>query len=244
MKYLIMISLTLLFTSIFSTSYADPPLPTPVGRVVWVSGDSFKAIMANKEERLLQKTSVIYLHDLLKTNDKTQAEIVFTDNTLMTFHTDTSFSVDNYSFQGKNKKGSVGKSVMSLIEGGFRTVTGLIAKNNPSDYAVNTPVATIGVRGTDYTVQLKNGELFIGYNAGQPCVTSKNGSKELCLDNKTPYAKVASPNAAPEGITTKPEALTQDLKIVNATIAGFGTVGGGVGGGGRGGAITSFCISQ
>ena len=212
--------------------------------MVWVSGDSFKAIMENKEERLLQKTSVIYLHDLLQTNDKTQAEVVFTDNTLMTFHTDSKFSVDNYSFQGKDKKGSVGKSVMSLIEGGFRTVTGLIAKNNPSDYAVNTPVATIGVRGTDYTVQLKNGELFIGFTKGQPCVTSKNGKSQLCLDNKTPYAKVASATSAPEGLTTKPEVLSQDLKVVNATIAGFGTVGGVGGGGSKGSAITSFCISQ
>ena len=163
MKSIKMILLGLLLICVFQTGYADPPLPTPVGRVVWVKGDSFKAIMPNKEERLLQKTSVIYLQDRLVTNDNTKAEIVFTDNTIISFNINTNFLVDNYSFKPKDKKGSVGKSVMRLIEGGFRTITGLIAKNNPSDYTVNSPVATIGVRGTDYTVQLKDGELYIAY---------------------------------------------------------------------------------
>ena len=200
LKYLKLILMSFLLTCVFSASYADPPLPTPVGRVVWITGDSLKAVMPNKEERILQKTSVIYLHDVLVTNDKTKAEIVFTDNTLMTFQVNSRFSVDEYTFKGKDKKGSVGKSVMRLIEGGFRTITGLIAKNNPIDYAVNTPVATIGVRGTDYTVQLKGGEIYIAFKTGKPCVTP-NKIKQLCLDSKTPYAKVASATSAPEGMT-------------------------------------------
>ncbi len=239
-KYLKLILLGLMLCMMFDCVYADPPLPTPVGRVVWIKGDSFKAVMQNKEERLLQKTSVIYLHDVLITDDKTQAEIVFTDNTLMTFQPSSKFSVDDYSLKAKDKKGSVGKSVMGLIEGGFRTVTGLIAKNHPSDYAVNTPVATIGVRGTDYTVQLKNGQLFIGYKSGQPCVKSKNVKQELCLDSNTPYARVDSADSAPVGLTTKPDELSDNIDITPAKIAGFGTVGGG----GSSGGITSFCISQ
>lgn len=50
------ILLALLLFSVMQPSYADPPLPTPVGRVVWVQG-TLKAIMPNKEERLLQKTT-------------------------------------------------------------------------------------------------------------------------------------------------------------------------------------------
>lgn len=237
MQILKFILLALLLVSI---SYADPPLPAPVGRVVWVTGDSFKAVMPNnKEERLLKKTSVIYLHDLLITDDKTKAEIVFTDNTLMTFQSGTKFSVDDYAFKAKDKQGSVGKSVMRLLEGGFRTITGLIAKNNPPDYAVNTPVATIGVRGTDYTVQLKNGEMFIGFKEGKPCVKSNKNPTELCLDEKTPYAKVASATSVPEGMTTKPEVFKEELLVTPAKIAGFGSVGGT-----RSGGVTSFCINQ
>jgi hypothetical protein len=240
-KCLKLVLLAVFLTLMFGHSYSKTSTDTTsvqlqaVGRVVWVNGPSFKAMSADNSTRTLQKTSVIYLYDRLVTDAKTQAEIVFTDDTLITFHPATDFTVDNYAYD-KNQKSSVGKSVMSLIQGGFRTITGLIAKGNPSGYAVKTPVATIGVRGTDYTVQLDNGQLFIGYNHGVPCVTSNKVDQTLCLDDKTPYAKVSSANAAPQGLTVKPDELDQQTLITPAKIAGFGTI--------KNSSVTSFCISQ
>lgn len=224
---------------IAKTALADdvnPPMPVPVGRVVWVKG-SLTAVMPNKEERKLQRLSIIYLHDMLITDPQTYAQVVFTDNTLMTFRPGTKFYVDQYTFHpGKNKL-NIGTSVMDLIEGGFRTITGLIAKTNPPSYQIRTPVATIGVRGTDYTVALaKNGELFIGYYAGEPCVTSvKKGSVEMCLDTKTPYANI-SVGGVVTGLTEQPGILQEKLEIIPAKIALFNT--------GVSGTVTSFCISQ
>ncbi len=40
--------------------------------------------------------------------------------------------------------------LLSLLKGGFRAVSGLIGKVNHDDYSLATPVATIGIRGTDY----------------------------------------------------------------------------------------------
>jgi hypothetical protein len=226
--------LCLLF-SVLQPSFADPPLPTPVGRVVWVKG-VLTAIMVNKEKRLLQKTSVIYLHDSLVTDANSQAQIVFTDNTLMTFRAGTTFNIDQYEYHPQAKGNSVGKYVMSLIEGGFRTITGLIAKKDPSDYQVNTPVATIGVRGTDYVVYVHNGELFIGYKKGSPCVTNKKNPQTLCLDEKTPYARVPAENMAPVPISQQPDVFKEELKIVAATLAPFQGLNS------SSGVITSFCI--
>lgn len=224
------------------TSYADPPLPTPVGRVVWIKGDSLKAVMENKEERLLQKQSLIYLHDVLLTNDATQAEIVFTDNTLITFKPNTKFSIDQYSYQPKKQKGSVGKSIMSLIEGGFRTITGVIAKSNPPDYQVNTPIATIGVRGTTYAVYLDNGQIYVAYYEGSPCVTPNKHGGTLCLDAKTPYAEVKSATSAPQPLTQRPSVFDQTLELTPATISNFVTPISRQGGNSQGGTVTSFCI--
>ncbi|MGH8446844.1 MAG: hypothetical protein ACREVL_16350, partial [Solimonas sp.] len=42
------------------------------------------------------------------------------------------------------------RAFLRLLKGGFRTVSGLIGKANPDEYRVTTPVATIGIRGTDY----------------------------------------------------------------------------------------------
>lgn len=213
---------------------ADPPLPTPVGRVVWING-TLKATMPNKEERALQKTSVIYLKDTLTTDANSKAQIVFTDQTQMTFRPSTTFYIDQYNYHAKPKDGSVGTYVMKLIEGGFRTITGLIAKNKPSDYQVNTPVATIGVRGTDYVAYIHNGELYVGYLKGKPCI--KNVKGEECLDQNMPYVQVPSSNTAPVPLKQQPTVLKESLEIVPASIAPF--TGSGVG---TGGTVSSFCI--
>jgi hypothetical protein len=223
----------------------NPPLPKPVGRVVWVKG-VLKAVMENNEERILQKTSLIYEKDTLITDQGSQAQIVFTDNTLMTFREGSKFVISQYSYKPSNQGGSVGKYVMSLIEGGFRTITGAIAKSNPSDYQVNTPVATIGVRGTDYAIYLNHGELYVGYYTGKPCVRNNGGKQEeLCLDPQNPYGYVQSVNIAPVPVNQRPEVFREKLEIVPAHITPFSatdqapvyTPKGG-------GPISSFCITQ
>jgi len=220
---------------------ADPPLPTPIGRVVWIKGE-LHAIMPNKEERILQKMSIIYLSDILTTDDKSQAQIAFTDNTLMTFRPGTRFVIDQYVYKPQTKKGSVGKFIMNLIQGGFRTITGLIAKSNPSDYQVNTPVATIGVRGTDYTVAIDKGQLYIGYYKGTPCVKGKTKG-ELCLNDQTKYANVASSTSEPVALAFQPAILTEQLVIIPFKIDQFYTGQTGEYNPNRG-PITNFCISQ
>ncbi len=44
------------------------------------------------------------------------------------------------------------RAFFSLLKGGFRSISGLIGKINQDEYQVTTPVATIGIRGTDYLV--------------------------------------------------------------------------------------------
>ena len=45
-----------------------------------------------------------------------------------------------------------------LVRGGFRAISGLIGKSDRQSYRVTTPVATIGIRGTDYEVQTCAGD--------------------------------------------------------------------------------------
>lgn len=43
---------------------------------------------------------------------------------------------------------------MNLVQGGLRIVSGAIAKHDPEKYLLETPVALMGVRGTEFSVQL------------------------------------------------------------------------------------------
>ena len=47
-----------------------------------------------------------------------------------------------------------GTAFFRLVRGGFRAISGLIGKADRQSYKVTTPVATIGIRGTDYEVQM------------------------------------------------------------------------------------------
>lgn len=46
--------------------------------------------------------------------------------------------------------GTSSRALFRMLRGGFRAVSGLIGKARSSEYAVITPVATIGIRGTDF----------------------------------------------------------------------------------------------
>lgn len=50
------------------------------------------------------------------------------------------------------------RAFFRLLKGGFRSVSGLIGKANHDDYRVSTPVATIGIRGTQYGARLCQGD--------------------------------------------------------------------------------------
>ena len=45
--------------------------------------------------------------------------------------------------------------LVSLLRGSMRMATGLIAKLQPEQVKVTTPTTVIGVRGTDFIVEVK-----------------------------------------------------------------------------------------
>ena len=68
----------------------------------------------------------------------------------------TIFRVNDYRFVPQQKTGN--SLVLEIAKGGLRMVTGAIGKQQPNAVAVKTPVATIGIRGTGFTVRLCKGD--------------------------------------------------------------------------------------
>lgn len=199
-----------------SENTSQPNSATVVAKVVWVDG-VFKAMNDKGVERDLKRKSPIYLHDTLVTNGTSQAEVAFTDNTLTTFHQNTKYTIKDYAYS-PNKKGA-GKFTAELVAGGFRTITGSIAKNNPNNYATNMPVATIGVRGTDYAVFYDGKKAVVAHYAGEPCVTNVKGS--ICLSKAHPYASVDK-DQIPISVFQQPDVFKNRLKITKVDYASLG----------------------
>lgn len=120
-----------------------------VAKVVWVKGD-VKAQDLQKANRALQRGSDLYEGDTLITATASTGQIVFTDQSVVVLSPNTSLQIKNYKLDRQNKSNE--KYALNLVKGGMRTITGVIPKDNPNAYQVKTPTATIGVRGTDFSV--------------------------------------------------------------------------------------------
>jgi hypothetical protein len=75
--------------------------------------------------------------------------ITFADDTKVQVNENSRLVIDDFVYDPKSTKG--GKLAVNVAAGTVRYASGQIAKNSPQNVALNTPTATIGVRGTDFT---------------------------------------------------------------------------------------------
>jgi len=113
--------------------------------------------------------------DKIITQSKTRAQIILKDDTIITIGANSSFSFDTFFFDG-SKKSTLS---MSMSRGFFRSVTGKIGKIAPERFKVKTSSATIGIRGTDFSVRLQNAiERFRCYSGGIR-ITFGNSARDI-----------------------------------------------------------------
>ena len=78
--------------------------------------------------------------------------LVLKDGTVLSLGNNSTFDLAQYQFDSTTHEGNV---LVSLLSGSMRMVTGLIAKLKPEQVKVQTPTTVIGVRGTDFIVEVK-----------------------------------------------------------------------------------------
>lgn len=121
-------------------------------RVDFAVGD-VKALAPDGKSRRLDKGAEVGSGETIDTGNG-RAQVRFTDGAQVSLQPQTQFRIDDYRFSGK-ADGSE-KGFFSLLKGGLRTITGLVGRSNRENYKVTTTVATIGIRGTEYSVAYGN----------------------------------------------------------------------------------------
>lgn len=94
------------------------------------------------------KGTGVEMNDLIQTTQG-KAGITFNDDTKVQVNENSKLVIDEFVYDPKAKGGKLG---VKVALGTVRYASGQIAKNNPQNVAVNTPTATIAVRGTDFTM--------------------------------------------------------------------------------------------
>lgn len=117
-----------------------------IGQVVFTTG-SIQAVN-NGIARPLKRGSAIQEGDVIYSGVNTKSQIRMVDGALIALRPNTAFGFEKYRYR-ENDDGN-NSSLLSLIRGGFRTISGLIGLHSKENYRVTTRVATIGIRGTHY----------------------------------------------------------------------------------------------
>ncbi len=149
------------------------------GHIIMVKGD-VTAQVAGGSRRSLKRRDEIYPSDTIRTSAGSRVQIRFIDNALLALQENSQLSIHAYQQADADGKGET--VLMELVEGGFRTLTGSIGKGNKEAYRVDTPVASIGIRGTLYSALLTKDQLMAGVWKGGITLSSDQGDFDLGQD--------------------------------------------------------------
>jgi hypothetical protein len=164
-KYHYSIVLALLFSLIFSVSCVYASVGDAIGKVIAVRG-IVEAVDKNKKTRVLERRSEFFVGDTLTTKAKASIKLRFIDGTLTSLKPETTLKLTNYHYKSGDKANN--RNISELIQGGLKSMTGRLSKNNPDAYKIETPVATIGIRGTVFEASYNpktetlNGAVYVG----------------------------------------------------------------------------------
>src|SRR3954470_1013798 len=133
--------------ALWLASLASSVLAADAGTIEKLNG-KVTIINAANVERVAGPRERIQAGDTVSTDAKSETMVKMADETTVLVRPNTQFKVTEFKYD----KAKTDSSVMTLVRGTLRMVTGLIAKRQASSVRVNTLTATIGVRGTDFEV--------------------------------------------------------------------------------------------
>jgi hypothetical protein len=180
------------------------------GVVQFVAGD-VRVLLAAGSERPAGKGSPITVGDTVVTAKASMAQIKMGDGAIIVVQPESRLTVAEFRYSGEED--GTEKVRYRLDQGGFRSVTGAIGHTHKGNYLIETPIAHIGVRGTDHesyyfpTPSSINGEaaqagIYNKVNVGLTYL--RNGSGEVVIQpNQVGYA--ASAQDAPSLLGAMPE---------------------------------------
>ena len=104
--------------------------------------------------------SQVFVGDEISTGADARLLIVFDDESELTLSENARITIDEFVYTPGGKSSQMVKVMVGI----FRFASGKIGKEAPQEIAFITPVATLGIRGTEF----HGGELTVGMPEGQP----------------------------------------------------------------------------
>ncbi len=192
------------------------------GHVAFVHGD-VQLVNGSKSPRRVQTGEPVYVGDFIQTLANAHLHLRMVDNAFVALRPDSQLVIRTYEYDNDQPQSS--RIRIDLQYGTSRAVTGKGGQAAKQHYRFNTPLAAIGLRGTDYTVSADEGKTRVSVTQGgvivspfsSECLSAQLGpcrtplSRELTADKPNTFIEV-TPNQAPRLLTAATSAGTSDTK--------------------------------
>jgi len=138
------IASSLLAATLFAPLLA---VAAPVGEVIFAAGDARIDGLGSK----LVKGAAIEVGQTVVTGAGGHVHVRFVDDAFVAVRPNSQLTVDDYAFDATNAANN--RVRFTLVSGVSRLITGKAGQGNARAFRLNTPLAAIGIRGTDFVVQ-------------------------------------------------------------------------------------------
>lgn len=159
--------------------------------------------LPNTSTRLLAVGADVIFKEKITTTAEGQAQILFLDQSALLIGPNSEVMLDEFVYDPNSGKGNM---VASLSQGAFRFIGGKLSKQGNA--TLRTPVATIGIRGSDVTVVFDAAKQVANVIATHGFASIQTEAGRLNLLTGFMSTISAGGNASPATRMT-PEALTQ-----------------------------------
>ena len=153
----------IIITTILALAATNSVSAADAGTVTFAAG----SVTAERQPAaVLAKGDTVLVEDTVITGDASRTQLLMIDGAKLAIRPNSRLVIEEYVYDTGQTAASApavgtsddNSSVISLVKGGFRTITGAIGKEDASDYEVRTAVGVLGIRGTDYAAQVCRGD--------------------------------------------------------------------------------------
>ncbi len=172
------------------------------GEATWRSGFSPEPLFPG---------APIFTNQKVSTGAGSRLELTFDDGTKLTLGENADMTLDTFVYDPDAGSGTL----KAAVKGAFRFVSGQVSKQPDAQVAVTTPIATIGIRGTEFWGGPIDDQA-LGVFLIEGAVTVTNNAGEVVLDTAGQGTNIATRGAAPGPVTLWPQAKV-DRAIATVT---------------------------
>ena len=170
----------------------------------------------------LAKGDSVLVDDNVITGSASRAQLLMIDGARIAIRPDSRISIEEYAYAAADPGATIttsddDSSVIGLVKGGFRTITGAIGKEDPTNYEVRTAVGVLGIRGTNFAVLLCGGDcggepdgLYIWVSEGTIFFSNEIATVDV---NAGGFLFVPLESRIPERLDTTPPVFIDDSDL-------------------------------